>query len=450
MKKKYEKPVIVKQVSGIMNKFARQSVLTEELMDIDGVKIADIVEQFGSPVMVFSESTIRKNYQEAYQSFSVRYPKIQFGWSYKTNYLSAICSIYHQEGSWAEVVSLYEYEKAKRLGVSGNNIIINGPMKEEKLIEMAIKDGAILNIDHYDELFEIERIAKKLDTTVDVGIRLNMDTGIYPVWTRFGFNLENGQAFQAINRIKNGGILNLIGLHIHQGTFILEPEAYRTAAFKMLDFTKLIKEKLEIEIKFIDLGGGFASLNTLHEQYLPGEQASPSMSQFAEAITDGFLSYPYNDIEQPTLILETGRALIDDAGYCISTVIGTKRLPDGHKALLIDAGVNILFTSFWYKHEIVPAQPFDGFIEDTVVYGPLCMNIDVIRASIKLPDMKKGERVVIKPVGAYNVTQWMQFITYRPAVVLISEKGEMELIREAEDLEYVMEKEILPERLKKF
>lgn len=99
-------------------------------------------------------------------------------------------------------------------------------------------------------------------------------------------------------------------------------------------------------------------------------------------------------------------------------------------------------------HEIIPAQDFNEFMEDTVVYGPLCMQIDVIRESIMLPPLEKGDLVVIKPVGAYNVTQWMQFIAYRPAVVLIGEDQQVDVIREREDLEYIIEKERIPERLK--
>jgi diaminopimelate decarboxylase len=81
--------------------------------------------------------------------------------------------------------------------------------------------------------------------------------------------------------------------------------------------------------------------------------------------------------------------------------------------------VNILFTSFWYDHKITPAQPFTQYAEDTCVYGPLCMNIDVIRESTSLPLLNRGDHVVIHNVGAYNMTQWMQFIALRPHVVLI-------------------------------
>ena len=79
-----------------------------------------------------SEKTIRQTYRNAVKAFKTRYPKVQFAWSYKTNYLDAICKTFHQEGSWAEVVSGFEYDKAIRNGVDGSKIIFNGPDKTEE------------------------------------------------------------------------------------------------------------------------------------------------------------------------------------------------------------------------------------------------------------------------------------------------------------------------------
>ena len=147
------------------------------------------------------------------------------------------------------------------------------------------------------------------------------------------------------------------------------------------------------------------------------------------------------------LILETGRALIDEAGYLLSTVIGNKRLSNGRRATIIDAGVNILFTSFWYQHNISPAQGWSQYKEDTTLYGPLCMNIDCIRESVNLPLLNKGDQVVIHSVGAYNITQWMQFITYRPQVVLIDEQSQVHLVREKENLSHIQQPEHVPSHL---
>jgi diaminopimelate decarboxylase len=229
---------------------------------------------------------------------------------------------------------------------------------------------------------------------------------------------------------------------------MMTSEAYRIAASKLASLATSIKKEFNIKLDYIDLGGGFASNNTLIGQYLPAEQVIPSLEQYADAISSGLFEMSLNGSDLPTLILETGRAMVDNAGYLITTVLANKRLSTGRRAVIIDAGVNILFTSFCYKHKIFPAQESGIHTEDSSIYGPLCMNIDLIRDSILLPAVKKGERLVIEDVGAYDMTQWMQFITMRPNVVMVMQDGTVELIRKAEDLNYILDREILPKQLK--
>jgi diaminopimelate decarboxylase len=271
-----------------------------------------------------------------------------------------------------------------------------------------------------------------------------MQTGSVPSWDRFGFNLESGQARDAVQRLVSGDKLELAGLHSHIGTFILGAEAYGEAAARLARLANEIRQRFGITLKFIDLGGGFASRNTLKEMYMPGDQVVPSFSSYSEAIAEGLSELDYPPREQPTLVLETGRALVDEAGYLVSTVMANKRLGDGRRALVVDAGVNILFTSFWYKHDVVPAQEFAGTPEPTLINGPLCMNIDVVRDALLFPPMDPGQRVVFRNVGAYNVTQWMQFITYRPAVVLVGRDGSHARLRRREDLQTILAQEEVP------
>jgi len=442
----YESPSIQKMNTGLMNKFGTRSEY-EPVKQIDGVSVHTMMAQYGSPLFVLSERTIRNNYQHAVRAFTTRYPKVQFAWSYKTNYLNSVCRIFHQEGSWAEVVSGFEYRKALGNGVPGTKIIFNGPEKTNEELEKAANNGSLIHIDHFDELFQLIELSDTLKKKPRVAIRVNMDTGVYPMWDRFGFNYENGQALNALTKIVESGKMELTGLHCHIGTFMLTTNAYATAVKKLGDLAWKCKTQLNTPIQYIDLGGGFPSSNTLRGSFLPGTDSVPSVDEFAEAITTNLLGLGFGKDELPLLVLESGRVLIDDAGYLLSTVLANKRLSDGRRATILDAGVNLLFTSFWYDHKITPAQDFTQHTEDMALYGPLCMNIDVVRQSINLPLLNRGDKVVVHKVGAYNMTQWMQFIQMRPNVVLIDEQGKTHVIREAETLQYIEQPEKVPEHL---
>ena len=445
----FERPIIQRINAGLPSKYGMPHRL-EPLSHIDGISIKDLIGEFGSPLFVISESTIRKTYKDAHRAFSSRYPNVQFAWSYKTNYLNAVCNVFHQEGAWAEVVSGFEYDKAIANGVPGELILFNGPDKSTEDLQKAIRNNSLIHIDHFDELYEIIHLSKEMTERPKVAIRVNMDTGIYPKWDRFGFNYENGEAWDAINRIMSNKNLDLMGLHTHIGTYMMSVDAYRVAAGKLADLAIKLERKYGHVLKYIDMGGGFASKNTLRGAYYPGTDTAPSFDDFAEAITSVLMSSDIKPDHLPMLILETGRALIDDAGYLVGTVIANKRLADGRRATILDAGVNLLFTAFWYEHDIRPVQTVSDQTEDTTLYGPLCMNIDVIRGNIMFPLLKKGDQYVIKRVGAYNNTQWMQFITLRPNVLMIDSKGTTHLIRKKEVLETINAQETVPEHLKQF
>jgi diaminopimelate decarboxylase len=444
-KLKYDKPSISKINAGMPSKFGlpvKQKVISE----IDGIKVSSLIEEYGSPLFVISEKTIRETHAEAKRAFETRYPKVQFAWSYKTNYLDAVCSIYHDEGSWAEVVSGFEFEKALSNGVHGSQILFNGPDKSKADLTMAIENNACIHIDHFDELYLLIETSREMKMKARVAIRVNLDAGIYPIWDRFGFNYENGDAWNAINRIMLAESLELIGLHTHIGTYIMAQTAYAIAASKLANLYMAIHRKFDYWLKYIDLGGGFASKNTLKGAYMPGNETCPSFDDYAEAISNALISSEIPHENLPVLFLETGRALIDDAGYLLTTVIANKRLNSGRRSMVIDAGVNLLFTSFWYNLGVYPTRELEH-AEESTIYGPLCMNIDVIRDAIVFPQVKTGEQLVIERVGAYNITQSMQFITYRPNVVLIDNDGKTHIIRKKESLETFKQSELNPKRM---
>jgi diaminopimelate decarboxylase len=441
-KKPYIKPVLARHQAGVANKFATASAARYK-DSIDGVEVGELVRRFGSPVFVYSHRGLKEKYQAAQRAFSTRYPKVQFAWSYKTNYLAAVCRAFHRMGSWAEVVSGFEYDMARSYGVPGDRIIYNGPSKSPESLRRAIAEGALVNIDGYDEIPELEAIAAELGHPIQFGARVNMSITGFAAWDRFGLNIDSGEAYHTIKRALRSGKLELAGLHTHIGTFVLEPRFYGEAARKMIELARLLRKDLGVHLKYIDMGGGFASRSRLKGSYVPTDQVVPDVEGYAEAICSPLLAaFPPDEL--PLLFLETGRALVDEAGSLISTVVATKRLPSGTRSLVLDAGVNLLFTAFWYDLDILPTADKGPDSEIHSVYGPLCMQIDVVGESLRMPYLEKGDTVVVRPVGAYNNTQWMQFIQLRPAVVMIGEAGEAALIRSPETLDHVTRLDVVP------
>lgn len=249
------------------------------LFEIDGIPVASLVEQFGSPLFVFSEHGLREKARRMREAFRSRYKDTNFAWSYKTNYLNAVCQVFHQEGWTAEVVSDFEYEKARKLGIPGKDIIFNGPYKSRSILELAISEGALIQIDNWDELGVIEELTRHLRKPLDIGIRVWLDAGIRPVWSKFGFAIENGEAGRAAERILKNPHLRLHTFHTHIGTYILDPNAYRVAATKLVALREQIFVEHQHLVSCLNLGGGFPSQSLLHGMEGPAERVIPPLKR---------------------------------------------------------------------------------------------------------------------------------------------------------------------------
>ena len=445
----YERPTLRRLTGGMPSKFGPAAGAgPRPVPDLEGVPVAALLARYGSPLFVLSERQLRRSAQALRRAFETRYPRVQLAWSYKTNYLNAVCRVFHQEGAWAEVVSGLELAKALANGVPGSHILFNGPGKTAADLAHAAAVDAVVHLDNLDELHRLRTVAAGRPQPVRVAVRVNLDAGLPQRWDRFGFNLENGEAWRAVQQVAAARELVLVGLHCHLGTFILEPAAYGIAAARLAALTQRAARELGQVIDYLDLGGGFPSLNTLKGSYLPGPDLVPSFDDYAAAVAEALLGAGFAPDALPLLVLEAGRALVDEAGTLLGTVLATKRLADGRRATVLDFGVNLLFTAYWYDHGISPARFLPGSPEPTVLFGPLCMNIDVVRETIALPPLTAGDQLVVHRVGAYNLSQWQQFITLRPNVVLIDMQGNTHVIREAETLEYLQELERVPAHLK--
>ncbi len=470
--KDYVAPTIARHQSGQMNAHAHgQSAAV--CASIDGVGVSKLFAEHGSPLFVFSEATMRRAYREAHAAFQCRYPDVQFAWSYKTNYLKAVCAVFHQEGAIAEVVSDFEYDKARAMGIPSRDIIFNGPYKQPAALERAVVEGAKIQIDNLDELQALSAIAEKHKRGVDVAVRVYMDSGARPVWSKFGFNADTTEAVEAIKRIHGSRRLRLTGLHTHVGTYILDPHVYTCATEKLIELAEAARREFGFDIAYLNLGGGFASRSYLDDPNLHAVSTVPPIDAYAEAICKPILDRWPKGCKLPKLYLETGRALVDEAGYLLTTIVAVKQGPglappspetsshaardkSGHRTAsspgaagyLVDSGVHLLYMAAWYQFDIRPARPVAGPLTERTLFGCLCMNIDVIRQSVPLPDMNVGDQLVLHPVGAYNVTQSMQFIAYRPRIVMVTEQGGVEIIRERENLQHVEALERLPDRLR--
>lgn len=448
---KYESPVL--------RPLAITSVGKHDILEVSAVSSVDepcdykeLLTEYGSPLFAVFERRLRAQFRSMRDTFTANGVDTTISYSYKTNYLPALCDVLHQEGAWAEVVSGMEYKLARALGVEPEQIIFNGPFKSQEELSVAIAEGALVNIDGFDELSAIRKVARAVGRTARIGIRFNFRHGANP-WTKFGFNVENGDAKRALEIIAGDRRLRFEALHNHSGTFQVDPKVYGRAAAVMVELAREARA-LGLKPTIADFGGGYPSGNRLKQHFdVPGGSGprANGLAPFAELILNRICAAREAFGGRPMVVLEPGRALVDEAVQLLCTVVATKEIPGQGPAVIIDAGVNILPTAYWYDHEVdvAPSREDEraGMFRPVNIYGPLCMQIDVVRERASLPPLSVGSPLIITNVGAYCLTQSMQFIQPRPAVVLLGPNGP-EVIRRRETWRDIFALDSVPKRLR--
>lgn len=233
-------------------------------------------------------------------------------------------------GALAEVVSRGELLLANLVGVKGSDIVFNGPYKDRESMRLAIRLGALINVESFRELEIIDEEAKRLGERARIGIRINpiVKTGTISEWetalkgSKFGIDLEN--ALKAYEKAKEKKNIEIVGIHCHIGSQIEDPRPYTMATERTMNAVGEIKRKLGIEIQVIDLGGGFP---------IPFRYANvPSIKAYAEAILKPFKEgIEKHDLNNPTLILEPGARIVGTSALLLLKVGIVKREESARK-----------------------------------------------------------------------------------------------------------------------
>ena len=221
------------------------------------LKPESLLEEFPSGYFVCDLQKFEDNYRRFLSAFSRHYPNTRIAYSYKTNYLPALCKRIDDLGGYAEVVSGLEYRIAQKYGIHGSNIIFNGPLKTDEDLLEAGNNNSIINLECDSEIDRLGQLAK-INTGIEfrVGIRCNINPG-GESRSRFGFDTESPDFFDRIERIQRINGVSLTGLHCH---FIPEGRSAENYGLIALRMAGLGREIWGIEgPEFIDMGGGYFS-----------------------------------------------------------------------------------------------------------------------------------------------------------------------------------------------
>ncbi|MEH2121753.1 diaminopimelate decarboxylase [Nostoc sp.] len=425
-------------------------VHNHDLLEIGGCDVTTLVEQFGSPLYILDEETLRSACQQYRDAFKQYYKgESQVLYASKAWNCLAVCAIAASVGLGIDVVSGGELYTALQAGVSPNKIYLHGNNKSREELILAIESGVTIVADNWHELRTLVEIAQPAQP---IRIMLRLTPGIEchtheyirtgHLDSKFGFDPNDLDEVFAF--VSQQPILHCVGVHAHIGSQIFERQPHQDLAAVMVQWLRDAR-KYGLNITELNVGGGLGIKYTESDD-------PPSIEEWVKAICEVIQeACAAENLPLPKLLSEPGRSLIATACVTAYTIGSSKVIPEIRTYVAIDGGMSDNPRPITYQsvYRAVVANKMSSPLTQTVtIAGKHCESGDILIKNALLPKTEPGDILVVMGTGAYNYSMASNYNRLpRPAAVVVT-NGEANLILQRETYQDLIRQDRLPERLK--
>ncbi|MCC4470516.1 diaminopimelate decarboxylase [Limosilactobacillus reuteri] len=403
-------------------------------LTIGGCDAVDLAHRFGTPLVVYDVQQIRNQIRAFKQVFEEN--SVDYAVSYASKAFSAIAmyQVVAAEGAHVDVVSGGELYTAIKAGFPMANVSFHGNNKSREELEMAIDHhvGTIM-IDNFHEIELLADVLEEHDAHVDVMLRITPGISAHTnkyiqtgqVDSKFGFDLQSGQADEALTKVLENPRMQMKGLHAHIGSQIFELAGFEGVAKKLVEVAAHWQEKFNYQAAVINVGGGFGIRYVKDDTPLAPEE-------FVAAIIKAIKTeIKETNLAMLAIWIEPGRSIAGPAGYNLYTVGSRKDVPGLKPYVTVDGGMgdNIRPALYEAQYETVLANnPRAELVEHVRVAGKYCESGDILSQNQALPATKPGDVLAMLDTGAYGYSMASNYNRNpRPAVVF-AEKGTAQVV----------------------
>lgn len=400
-------------------------------LEIGGIGVAELVEEFGSPLYVLDEVDVRARAATFKAAYDTPEMPADVYYAAKALMATAVARWVSDEGLGVDASSGGELFVALRAGVDPATILLHGSNKSMAEIDLAVSSGVGRIV--VDSLIEIERVAesaRRNSTIVDVLVRVTVGVEAHThefIATahedqKFGLSLADGMAMRAAKSIVESPELNLRGLHSHIGSQIFDPSGFEVAASRIVGLATQVREELGVEVAELNLGGGMGIA------YLPDDDPL-DVVDMAEAIRSIVReACDRAGMPIPRLAFEPGRAIVGQAGVTVYEVGTIKPVELGHGSqrvyVSVDGGMSDNLRTALYDADYtcsIASRSSEAASMLSRVVGKHCESGDIVVRDTWLPDdLRIGDLLAVAGTGAYCRSMSSQYnYLPRPAVVAV-------------------------------
>lgn len=418
-------------------------------LEIGGCDTVQLAKEYGTPLYIMDEETIRNNcrlYRNSMEEFYGGNGMVLY--ASKAFSVKEMYRIVMQEGLGIDVVSGGELYTALSVGFPAEKIYFHGNNKTPEELEMAMKAGVgYIVADSREELSLLNFIAGSLGVKQPILFRIKPGIDAHThsfvqtghIDCKFGTVLENGDSLEFAKIASRQPNLKLVGVHCHIGSQIFDEKPFLLAAERMMDFVVQVRDTLGITLEKLNLGGGFGIRYTQEDQPIAYNEYMKRISQAMKRIAEE------RNIPLPFILMEPGRSIVGEAGATLYTVGSVKTIPDVRTFVSVDGGMgdNPRYILYQAEYEMLIANKANQEKDTTVtVAGRCCESGDLLGENIKLQKTEAGDLLAVLSTGAYHYSMASNYNRIpRPAVVSVK-TGSSRLIVRRESYEDIIRNDI--------
>lgn len=397
---------------------------------IGGVDALKLAESFGTPLVVYDVAQIRKQFNALKQAFVAGQVDYAISYASKAFTSIAIYQVISELGGHIDVVSGGELYTALKAGFPTEKISFHGNNKTKDELLMAVKNNVgVIILDNFHEIELLKQVLHETNKKVQVMLRITPGVSAHTHEydqtgqedSKFGFDVRSGQAEKAFLQVKAEEQMELIGLHAHIGSQILETEGFNLEVEKLMQLVQEWKQKYDYQPQVLNLGGGFGIRYTAKDRVI-------GLGTFVEQIIASVrtLAEQYQ-LNVPAIWVEPGRSIVGEAGYSLYTVGSRKDVPGLTPYVTVDGGMGDNIRPALYQAEyeaLVAKRPAAEPVEKVHLAGRYCESGDILIDQACLPKTKPGDVIAVLATGAYGYSMASNYNRVpRPAVVF-AENGQ--------------------------
>lgn len=409
----------------------------------------DLAKKYGTPLYVLDEDLVRENCR-TYKGAIDKYYDGKGLVLYASKALSCkhIYKTVMEEGLGVDVVSGGELYTAHKAGFPMDKVYFHGNNKTYDELELAVTLGVShIVVDNESELYMLDEIAGKKGTVQNIMFRIKPGVDAHThdfvktgqIDSKFGVALENGEAFEIVEKALSCKNVNLDGFHCHIGSQIFDVEPFCHSAEVMLEFMAEVKKRYGKEVSCLNLGGGFGV------KYVEGDDPISYDLYIKEVSAVVYKKAEELSIKVPFILMEPGRSIVANAGITLYTVGNVKDIKDVRKYVSIDGGMgdNPRYILYGAEYTSVVANRANAPYDDVAtIVGKCCESGDIIIENGQVQKIEEGDILAVLTTGAYNYSMSSNYNRIpRPAMVRVK-GGEDKIIVKRETYDDIIRNDI--------